>query len=151
MAGTPVKRSAFTAPSIVSSSTTSAPTHIPAPKFESSPKHAAQAADEATGGASRIPTLAASSTFGTTTAGESEDQQQQPQEKHWKVTDFDIGKPLGKGKFCNVCLAREKQSKYVTSFPHCIFVTFHAGTLSPGAVQEAAARSWRGAPAEARD
>jgi hypothetical protein len=50
-----------------------------------------------------------------------------------------------------VCLAREKQSKYVTSFPHCIFVTFHAGTLSPGAVQEAAARSWRGAPAEARD
>jgi hypothetical protein len=95
------------------------PTRIPAPKFESSPKHAAQAGDQATR-SKRIPTLAASSTFGTTTAGESEDQQQQPQEKQWKVPDFDIGKPLGKGKFGNVYLAREKQSKYVTSFPHCI-------------------------------
>jgi hypothetical protein len=107
------------APCVASSSTTSAPTRIPAPKFESSPKHAAQAGDQATR-SKRIPTLAASSTFGTTTAGESEDQQQQPQEKQWKVPDFDIGKPLGKGKFGNVYLAREKQSKYVTSFPHCI-------------------------------
>jgi aurora kinase len=115
VAGTPVKGSAFTTPAIVSASATSAPTHIPAPKFESSPKHAAQAGDAATGGASRIPTLAVSSAFSLTTAGESEEQQQQPQEKQWKMTDFDIGKPLGKGKFGNVYLAREKQSKYVVA------------------------------------
>ena len=41
--------------------------------------------------------------------------EQQQQEKQWKMTDFDIGKPLGKGKFGNVYLAREKQSKYVVA------------------------------------
>ncbi|CAI5713364.1 unnamed protein product [Peronospora effusa] len=35
--------------------------------------------------------------------------------KTWKLSDFDIGKPLGKGKFGNVYLAREKQSKYVVA------------------------------------
>jgi len=34
-------------------------------------------------------------------------------EKQWTLTDFDIGKPLGKGKFGNVYLAREKKSKYI--------------------------------------
>lgn len=33
----------------------------------------------------------------------------------WKLSDFDIGKPLGKGKFGNVYLAREKKSKYVVA------------------------------------
>ena len=31
----------------------------------------------------------------------------------WKLEDFDIGRPLGKGKFGNVYLAREKASKYI--------------------------------------
>lgn len=35
--------------------------------------------------------------------------------KTWKLGDFEIGKPLGKGKFGNVYLAREKQSKYVVA------------------------------------
>lgn len=35
--------------------------------------------------------------------------------KTWKLSDFDIGKPLGKGKFGNVYLAREKKSKYVVA------------------------------------
>lgn len=35
--------------------------------------------------------------------------------KIWKLADFDIGKPLGKGKFGNVYLAREKKSKYVVA------------------------------------
>ncbi|KAL4151039.1 hypothetical protein PRNP1_010425 [Phytophthora ramorum] len=35
--------------------------------------------------------------------------------KTWKLTDFEIGKPLGKGKFGKVYLAREKQSKYVVA------------------------------------
>jgi len=35
--------------------------------------------------------------------------------KIWKLSDFEIGKPLGKGKFGNVYLAREKKSKYVVA------------------------------------
>lgn len=31
----------------------------------------------------------------------------------WSLDDFEIGRPLGKGKFGNVYLAREKKSKYV--------------------------------------
>lgn len=31
----------------------------------------------------------------------------------WKLSDFDIGKSLGRGKFGNVYLAREKKSKFV--------------------------------------
>jgi serine/threonine protein kinase len=33
-------------------------------------------------------------------------------EKRWSLTDFDIGKPLGRGKFGNVYLAREKQVRF---------------------------------------
>jgi hypothetical protein len=30
-------------------------------------------------------------------------------EKRWSLADFDIGKPLGRGKFGNVYLARERE------------------------------------------
>lgn len=33
----------------------------------------------------------------------------------WTLKDFDLGKPLGKGKFGNVYLAREKESHYVVA------------------------------------
>lgn len=33
--------------------------------------------------------------------------------KKWSLNHFDIGKPLGKGKFGNVYLAREKESHYI--------------------------------------
>jgi serine/threonine protein kinase len=33
--------------------------------------------------------------------------------KRWTLSDFDIGKPLGGGKFGKVYLAREKKSKFV--------------------------------------
>eukprot|EP00958_Prasinococcus_capsulatus_P025101 scaffold4116_cov338-Prasinococcus_capsulatus_cf.AAC.6 len=36
-------------------------------------------------------------------------------ERVWKLSDFDIGKPLGRGKFGNVYLAREKESKFVVA------------------------------------
>lgn len=36
-------------------------------------------------------------------------------DKRWTLEDFDIGKPLGKGKFGNVYLAREKKSKYIVA------------------------------------
>lgn len=37
------------------------------------------------------------------------------QGKQWCLNDFEIGKPLGRGKFGAVYLAREKQSKYVVA------------------------------------
>ncbi|KAM6163879.1 aurora kinase A [Rhynchocyon petersi] len=33
--------------------------------------------------------------------------------RQWTLEDFEIGRPLGKGKFGNVYLAREKQSKFI--------------------------------------
>lgn len=36
-------------------------------------------------------------------------------QRSWMLTDFDIGKPLGRGKFGNVYLAREKNSKYIVA------------------------------------
>ncbi|XP_019868843.2 aurora kinase A [Aethina tumida] len=41
--------------------------------------------------------------------------QHEPKPKTWTLDDFDIGKPLGKGKFGNVYLAREKQSKFLVA------------------------------------
>jgi hypothetical protein len=36
-------------------------------------------------------------------------------DKRWTLDDFDIGKPLGRGKFGNVYLAREKKSQYIVA------------------------------------
>ena len=33
----------------------------------------------------------------------------------WKLSDFEIGRPLGKGKFGNVYLAREKRTKFIVA------------------------------------
>lgn len=33
----------------------------------------------------------------------------------WRLSDFDIGKPLGKGRFGNVYLAREKESQFIVA------------------------------------
>ena len=33
----------------------------------------------------------------------------------WSIDDFEVGKPLGKGKFGHVYLAREKRSKFVVA------------------------------------
>jgi len=44
--------------------------------------------------------------------GSSANKENQSQKK-WVLTDFDIGRPLGKGKFGNVYLAREKRSKFI--------------------------------------
>lgn len=37
----------------------------------------------------------------------------EPQKKAWTLINFDIGRPLGRGKFGNVYLAREKETKFV--------------------------------------
>jgi len=36
-----------------------------------------------------------------------------PTKKQWELTDFDIGQSLGRGKFGNVVLAREKHNKFI--------------------------------------
>lgn len=36
-------------------------------------------------------------------------------ECRWTLENFEIGRPLGKGKFGNVYLAREKKSKFVVA------------------------------------
>ena len=35
--------------------------------------------------------------------------------RKWSLDEFDIGRPLGKGKFGNVYLAREKRSKFIVA------------------------------------
>lgn len=35
--------------------------------------------------------------------------------KKWTIADFEIGRPLGRGKFGNVFLARESKSKYIVA------------------------------------
>ena len=35
--------------------------------------------------------------------------------RQWSLNDFEIGKPLGRGKFGSVYLAREKRSKYIVA------------------------------------
>eukprot|EP00730_Choanoeca_flexa_P012625 TRINITY_DN4458_c0_g1_i1.p1 TRINITY_DN4458_c0_g1~~TRINITY_DN4458_c0_g1_i1.p1 ORF type:complete len:105 (+),score=13.65 TRINITY_DN4458_c0_g1_i1:86-400(+) len=37
----------------------------------------------------------------------------------WTLDDFEIGRPLGRGKFGNVYLAREKKSKFVCALKVC--------------------------------
>ena len=39
--------------------------------------------------------------------------------KTWHLEDFDIGRPLGRGKFGNVYMAREKASKHVVALKVC--------------------------------
>lgn len=40
---------------------------------------------------------------------------EEKKERRWTLQDFDIGKPLGRGKFGNVYLARERQSRFVVA------------------------------------
>ncbi|XP_024125908.1 aurora kinase A [Oryzias melastigma] len=43
----------------------------------------------------------------------SRNEQGSTSKKRWSLEDFDIGRPLGKGKFGNVYLARERQTKFI--------------------------------------
>lgn len=69
---------------------------------------------------SKIPSSQQSSA-GTTSAQPQQQQQSgtssavvsNKEKKSWTLSNFDIGKPLGRGKFGNVYLAREKETKYV--------------------------------------
>ncbi|XP_006881715.1 PREDICTED: aurora kinase A [Elephantulus edwardii] len=43
----------------------------------------------------------------------SKQKKEESKKRQWTLEDFEIGRPLGKGKFGNVYLAREKQSKFI--------------------------------------
>ena len=55
----------------------------------------------------QVPSTTTSSSCSTATANVTR--------RQWRLSDFDIGKPLGKGKFGNVYLAREKRTKYIVA------------------------------------
>uniref|UniRef100_H0ZDQ2 non-specific serine/threonine protein kinase n=1 Tax=Taeniopygia guttata TaxID=59729 RepID=H0ZDQ2_TAEGU len=44
---------------------------------------------------------------------ETKKKSEETKKRQWSLDDFEIGRPLGKGKFGNVYLAREKQSKFI--------------------------------------
>ncbi|KFP35024.1 Aurora kinase A, partial [Chlamydotis macqueenii] len=44
---------------------------------------------------------------------ETKKKNEETKKRQWSLDDFEIGRPLGKGKFGNVYLAREKQSKFI--------------------------------------
>jgi aurora kinase A len=46
--------------------------------------------------------------------------------KTWKLANFDIGRPLGRGKFGNVYLAREKDTKFVIALKVLFKKQIHA-------------------------
>jgi hypothetical protein len=52
-------------------------------------------------------------------------------DKRWTLADFEVGKPLGRGKFGNVYLAREKSSQYLVALK----VLFKARGAAPTAAQ----------------
>ena len=39
--------------------------------------------------------------------------------KKWSLRDFEIGKPLGRGKFGMVYLARERKTKFIVALKVC--------------------------------
>ncbi|XP_057998535.1 serine/threonine-protein kinase Aurora-3 isoform X2 [Hevea brasiliensis] len=45
----------------------------------------------------------------------SQEQEGDKEKRQWSLQDFEIGKPLGKGKFGRVYLAREVKSKYIVA------------------------------------
>mmetsp|Transcript_13678 Transcript_13678/g.20822 ORF Transcript_13678/g.20822 Transcript_13678/m.20822 type:complete len:309 (-) Transcript_13678:93-1019(-) len=47
--------------------------------------------------------------------GEESNTEKAKRGKQWSLNDFEIGKPLGRGKFGSVYLAREKRTKYIVA------------------------------------
>ncbi|KAH8347247.1 hypothetical protein KR059_007251 [Drosophila kikkawai] len=59
-------------------------------------------------------TASSNSTSANKEKGKTENQPQKPK-KTWELNNFDIGRQLGRGKFGNVYLAREKESQFVVA------------------------------------
>ena len=52
--------------------------------------------------------------------------------RRWQLSDFDIGKSLGKGKFGNVYLARERSTKYIIALKVTTLFHLESPRLVPG-------------------
>ena len=52
------------------------------------------------------------------------------EKNRWQLSDFEIGRPLGKGKFGNVYLAREKRSKFIVALK-VLFMVLSASYAGP--------------------
>ena len=78
-------------------------------------------------------------TLGARNSGSSRDR-----ERQWSFEDFDIGRPLGKGKFGNVYLARERRSKYIVALkvraPSVQSCTVHERSGISSAIRECLCR-----------
>eukprot|EP00049_Salpingoeca_infusionum_P000339 m.39210 g.39210 ORF g.39210 m.39210 type:complete len:330 (+) comp10288_c0_seq1:58-1047(+) len=59
--------------------------------------------------------LASTSTTSSATSTQPKKEGEKMSKRRWCLDDFEIGRPLGKGKFGNVYLAREKRSKFVVA------------------------------------
>ncbi|CAK1545065.1 unnamed protein product [Leptosia nina] len=59
--------------------------------------------------------LQANNQVASSSNGEPASDVQKDNNKLWAISDFDLGRPLGKGKFGSVYLAREKKSHYVVA------------------------------------
>lgn len=59
------------------------------------------------------PSAAAAASVSGVKNSSSGSQQGGSSKKTWSLVNFDIGRPLGRGKFGNVYLAREKETKFV--------------------------------------
>ncbi|XP_023013481.2 aurora kinase A [Leptinotarsa decemlineata] len=64
---------------------------------------------------SKLAQVVDSKTVASSSKNEVPSNKDQSQKHKWTLADFDIGKPLGKGKFGNVYLAREKKSKFLVA------------------------------------
>lgn len=83
-------------------------TAAPAPRAALAPAAAAPAVAAGSGGVAPSSSAAATSDAPTT-----QEEKEEKKKKRWELGDFDIGRPLGKGKFGHVYLAREKSQKVV--------------------------------------
>ncbi|XP_022257589.1 aurora kinase-like [Limulus polyphemus] len=54
-------------------------------------------------------------------SGGSESRPSKKTYRRWCLESFDIGRPLGRGKFGNVYLAREKKTKFIVALKVMIF------------------------------
>ena len=87
------------------------------PKAESKSYASIHATDAKVGASATDASIKAVKGVGTDSRAGASQQQEKSEQKgvSWQLSDFDIGKPLGKGKFGNVYLAREKKSQFIVA------------------------------------
>ncbi|NXO00735.1 AURKA kinase, partial [Rhinopomastus cyanomelas] len=92
-------------------------TQQPRPKFPAQAATKPQVPSKNTEKPQQTPVPAQSSEAECTSKQKNEEttkkKSQETKKRQWSLEDFEIGRPLGKGKFGNVYLAREKQSKFI--------------------------------------